>query len=156
MWIDAHAHPRSLMEWRAYRPEHRTHEPKWQAHIPQGDRWFGLACAPPVRIGETAFVMIPFTGHTRGHCAVAVRDRDRWLLHCGDVYGYYRQVDPVQPYSHPCGKLMESIVTTGFRMPKRHWRALRGLLQAHGDQIRVFCTHDAHEFESRRATAGSR
>jgi hypothetical protein len=72
---------------------------------------------------------------------------DWWLLHCGDIYGYYRQVDPVQPYIHPSGKLMEFIVTRGFKMPRRHWGRIRQLLQAHGDMIQTVCTHDAHEFE---------
>jgi len=145
--VQASMHPRSLVEWRAYRPEHRAHGPRWQITMPQGGRWFGLPCAPPIRIGETEFVMVPFVGHTRGHCAVAVRMGERWLLHCGDAYGYCRQADPVQPYSHPCGKLMEALVTWGFRMPRRHWLTLRGLLRAHGDQIQAFCAHDAHEFE---------
>lgn len=154
--IDAHARPRSLMERYAYRPEHRSHGPRWWAHIPQGDRWFGLACAPPVRIGATEFVMVPFPGHTRGHCAVAVGSGDGWLLHCGDLYGYHRQVDPIQPYAHPCGRLMEWMVTTWFKMPRRHWLTLRGLLQAHGDQIRAFCGHDTYEFEALRAAVLAR
>lgn len=145
--IEAHLHPRSLVEWRAYRPEHRAHGPKWQSPADDGGQWFGLGCAAPVRMGETEFVMVPFAGHTRGHCAVAVRIGDRWLLHCGDVYGYYRQVDPVQPYSHPSGRLMEAALTTAFKMPRRHWVSVRKLLSAHGDRIVSFCSHDAHEFE---------
>jgi len=140
-------HPRSLMEWRAYRPEHRAHGPQWQPHTLQGDRWFGLDCTPPVRIGEAEFIMVPFTGHTRGHCAIALRVGERWLLHCGDAYGYYRQADPVQPYTHPSGRLMETLVTTGFHMPRRHWVRIRKLVQEHGDEIQTFCTHDLHEFE---------
>jgi len=145
--IQAHLHPRSPMERYAYRPEHRAHGPNWQGHVVQGDRWFGLECGPPVAIGETEFVMIPLAGHTRGHCAVAVRNGDRWLLHCGDLYGYHRQVDPDGPYTHPCGRLLEWLVTAGFRMPRCHWAALKSLRQAHGDQIEVFCAHDAHEFQ---------
>jgi hypothetical protein len=79
--MEACLHPRTLMEWRAYRPEHREHSPKWQPHTLQGDQWFGLDCVPPVRIGEAELVMIPFTEHTRGHCGVALRMGDRWLLH---------------------------------------------------------------------------
>jgi glyoxylase-like metal-dependent hydrolase (beta-lactamase superfamily II) len=153
--LDACLHPRPLMEWRAYRPEHRAHAPKWSPHRPRGDRWFGLDCTPPVRVGEAEFVMIPFTGHTRGHCAVALRMGDRWLMHCGDAYGYYRQVDPIQPYTHPSGKLMESVVTTGFKMPRRHWATLRELLHAHGDEVQAFCAHDFHEFEGCLARDGS-
>jgi glyoxylase-like metal-dependent hydrolase (beta-lactamase superfamily II) len=150
--LEACLNPRTLMEWFTYRPEHRAHNPKWQSHRVQGDQWYGLDCAPPVRIGNTEFVLLPFQGHSRGHCAIALRIEDRWLLHCGDVYGYYRQADPLQPYEHPCGGLMEWLVTTGFKMPRQHWFRIRELLQAHGDSIQTFCAHDAHEFESYKTT----
>lgn len=113
--LEAYLRPHTLMEHHAYRPEHSAYNPKWQLHTLQGDQWFGLACTHPIQIGEIEFVMVPLTGHTRGHCAVAVRVGDRWLMHCGDAYGYYRQVDPLQPYRHPCGKMMEYIVSTGFK-----------------------------------------
>ena len=145
--MEACLHPRTLMEWRAYRPEHRAHGPRWQPHTLQGNQWFGLDCTLPVRVGEAEFVMVPFVGHTRGHCGVALRMGDRWLLHCGDVYGYYRQADPVQPYTHPSGRLMETLTTTGFNMPRRHWAQIRKLVQEHGDEIQTFCTHDLREFE---------
>ena len=145
--LEACLHPRSLVEWRAYRPEHRAHSPKWQPHTLQGNQWFGLDCTPPIRVGGVEFVMIPFTGHTRGHCAVALRMGDRWLMHCGDAYTYYGQVDPVKPYAFPSGKLMEIVLMTGFRIPKRHRARIRELVQAHGDKVQTFCAHDAHEFE---------
>jgi glyoxylase-like metal-dependent hydrolase (beta-lactamase superfamily II) len=90
-------HPRTLIERQAYRPEHWEHGPTWQPHTLQGDQWFGLDCTPPVRVGEAEIVMVPFVGHTRGHCGVALRQGGRWLLHCGDAYGYYRQADPAVP-----------------------------------------------------------
>lgn len=145
--LEACLHPRRPSEWYAYPPEHREHGPKWQAHTLQGDKWFGMNCTPPIQVGETKIVMVPFTGHTRGHCGVALRMGDQWLLHCGDVYGYYRQADPVQPYDHPSGRLMEWLVTTGFKMPRRHWFSIRKLRKTHGDQIQAFCGHDTHEFE---------
>jgi glyoxylase-like metal-dependent hydrolase (beta-lactamase superfamily II) len=151
--MEACLHPRTLRERWPYRPAHHAHDPKWQSHRLQGDQWFGLDCTPPIRVGEAEFIMIPFTGHTRGHCGVALRMDDRWLLHCGDVYRYYRQVDPVQPYTHPSGKLLEFIVTTGFKMFRRHWVRIRKLLQIHGDKIQTFCAHDAHEFELCRMRA---
>jgi glyoxylase-like metal-dependent hydrolase (beta-lactamase superfamily II) len=151
--LEACLHPRSLMEWYTYRPEHRAHSPQWQLHRFQGDQWFGLDCAPPVRVGEAEFVLLPLAGHTRGHCGVALRMDDRWLLHCGDVYGYYRQVDPVQPYTHPSGRLMELLTTTGFKMPRHHWIRIRKLLQTHRDKIQAFCSHDTHEFEMCRMRA---
>lgn len=68
-------------------------------------------------------------------------------MHCGDVYGYHRQVDPVQPTTHPCGKLMESLTTMGFKMPRRSWVRIRKLLQTHPAKIQTFWAHDAQEFE---------
>lgn len=144
--LEAYLHPRTLMERYAYRPEHRSRHPVWQAHRLQNDQWFGFDCLPPIRIAEAKFVLIPMVGHTRGHCAIAIQQDDKWLLHCGDCYGYYQQVNPVQPYRHPCGGLMEAVVTLSFKMPRRHWSGIRKLLKEHGDQIQTCCSHDFHEF----------
>jgi glyoxylase-like metal-dependent hydrolase (beta-lactamase superfamily II) len=152
--LEACRHPRSCMERYAYRPEHHAHGPRWQAHPITGGQWFGLDCSPPIRIGGTEFRLVPFTGHTRGHCAVAVWTDDGWLMHCGDAYGYYRQVDPVQPYRHPAGRFMENLVLMGFTIPRRHWIPLRKLFREHGGEIRRFCAHDAHEFSALAARAG--
>jgi glyoxylase-like metal-dependent hydrolase (beta-lactamase superfamily II) len=141
--LEACRHPHSYMEQFAYRPEHWAHGPCWQTHPLSGGRWFEFECAPPVRIGEAEFVMIPFTGHTRGHCAIGVRSENGWLLHCGDIYGYPPQIGPAQPYKYPNGVLLERIVTTGFNMPRWHWASLRDLLRAHGDEINAFCSHAA-------------
>lgn len=153
--IHAYLNPRTLTERRAYRPEHGAHGPRWQAHDTHGYRWLGLDAGPPVQLAGTEFVFVPLPGHTRGHCAVAVQLGDRWLLHCGDAYGYYRQADPVQPYVHPNGRLIEWLVTAGFSMPRRHWQVLRRLRRDHGDIVSTFCSHDAHEFAVRGSAHAS-
>ena len=137
----------TMLDWLtlAYRPEHRAHGPRWQPCTLQGDRWFGLDCAPPIRVGEAEFVFVPLPGHSRGHCGIALRVGDRWLLHCGDAYVYHRQVGLMQPYRHPCGKLAETIQSKMAKIPRRHWRRIRELKRLHGDRIQVFCAHDAQE-----------
>jgi len=144
--LQAYLYPKTFMEKHAYRQEHSAHHPVWQTHTLQGDLWFGLECTPAIQIGEVEFTLVPLTGHTRGHCAVAVRTGERWLLDCGDAYGYFRQIDSVQPYTHPCGKWMESMIIKGFDMPRVHWYTLRELLREHASEIQTFCAHDAHEF----------
>lgn len=144
--LEAYLHPRTLMERQAYRPEHRAHNPKWQVHRFHGDQWFGLNSLAPFQVGETEFVMIPIVGHTKGHCGVSVRIDEKWLLNCGDVYGYFRQINPWQPYKHPCGRLMEMIITTGFKMPRHNWVCIKNLQREYGDMIQVYCSHDAHEY----------
>ena len=144
--IHAFLHPSTLIEWRAYRPEHMAHGPRWQAHDTRASLWFGMEASLPTKIGEIEIVFLPLIGHTQGHCGVAVQLGQRWLLHCGDAYGYYRQADPLQPYVHPSGRLMEWLVTAGFGMPRRHWPVLRDLRQSHTNIVAAFCSHDAHEF----------
>jgi glyoxylase-like metal-dependent hydrolase (beta-lactamase superfamily II) len=139
--LEACLQRRTVRDRYAYRREHWAHGPRWQPHETRGARWFEFECAPPVRIGGVEFVLIPFPGHTRGHSAVAVRAEDGWLAHCGDLYGYPPQVGPVQPYRYPNGALMETLVTTGFKMPRRHWDALRRLQRAHGGEVRLVCSH---------------
>jgi glyoxylase-like metal-dependent hydrolase (beta-lactamase superfamily II) len=146
--LEACLHPQTLMERQTYRPEHYSHNPKWHVHRFNGDHWFGLNCLDPFQIAEVIFVMIPFIGHTQGHCGVALRTDEKWLLNCGDAYGYFRQINPWQTYRHPCGALMESITTTGFKMPKRHWLSVKNLLRDYQDNIQVFCSHDVHEYMS--------
>lgn len=144
--LEAAFYPLTLMEHNAYAPEHWVHNPEWEVHQPRGHQWFGFSSVAPVYVGEVEFIMVPMVGHTRGHCCVAVGTKDHWLVHCGDAYGYYRQVDPVQPYRHPCGNLMETIVTTSFKMPRHNWKELRNLKQSQGDQIQFFCSHDGQEY----------
>ena len=144
--IHAFQQPRALAEWRAYRPEHGAHGPRWQAHDVHTSHWFGMQASLPIGAGGIRIVLVPLIGHTRGHCGVAVQMGQRWLLLCGDAYGYYRQADPQQPYVHPCGRWMEWVVTAGFGMRRRHWPVLRELRRSHPDVVAAFCSHDAHEF----------
>ncbi|MFN2297832.1 MAG: MBL fold metallo-hydrolase [Anaerolineales bacterium] len=141
--LEAILHPRNPMEWFAYRPEHWAHGPRWEPHPITGNRWFGLEASPTVRIGGVEFVLVPFTGHTRGHCAVAVRTPEGWLLHCGDGYVYEPQVGVDQPYAYPysSGPLVEALITGGLTIPHRHWATLRKLKMEHGDEVRMFCSH---------------
>jgi hypothetical protein len=148
--LDAYLYRPTLLDWltRSYRPEHRAHGPKWEPCTLQGDQWFGLECAPPISVGETEFVLIPFTGHSRGHCGVTLRMGNQWLLHCGmPTCVYYRQVGLEEPYKHPCGKLAEAIHSTMIQMSRRHWKRVKELRRVHGDQVQVFCAQDAHELK---------
>ncbi len=145
--LNAALHPHGLMEHFAYRPEHWAHNPCWQPHSLGGERWLGLDCTDPIQVGEAEFRLVPLPGHTSGHCAVALHTENGWLLHCGDAYGFHRQVNPRQPYHHPNGRLVETLVARGFKMARGHWHTLRLLQSAHPGQVQPFCSHDTHEFD---------
>ena len=148
---EAVTQPQDMYERYPYRPEHWSHGPDWVVHSLRGDRWFGLDCTPPVDLGTTTFCLVPLPGHTRGHCAVALRlpHKGGWLLHCGDAYTFHGDVDPEHPSHPPYHRLLRPWfnVNRAMRAIGAHSPRLRALLDQHGDEIRLTCTHDPHELE---------
>jgi len=145
---EALTQPRDMYERFPYRREHWAHGPDWVVHSLQGDRWFGFDCTPPVDLGSIAFFLAPLTGHTRGHCAVALRLPDGWLLHCGDAYTYHGDVDPENPRKPSCHRLLRLYIylNKSFRQIGKHSPRLRALVRQHGHEVRLTCAHDPHEF----------
>jgi len=141
--------PRDLEERMICRREHWAHDPLWEGHALEGDRWFGFDCTPPVKFGEIEFFFVPLTGHTRGHSAVVIRTPEGWLMHCGDAYVYHGGVDPHQPHYPPRHQLMLRIMglfSKAFRVFELHAPSLRALQRQHGEEVQVFCAHDPVEF----------
>jgi glyoxylase-like metal-dependent hydrolase (beta-lactamase superfamily II) len=136
-----------------YRPPQLAHGPKWEVHPLAGDTWLGF---DRVRVLGDDVALVPLTGHTRGHCAVAVRDRDGWLLHAGDAYFFRGEVDPVSPRSTPGLAFFQWLVAIDDVARRRNQARLRELVRDHGAQVRVFSAHDPVElaaFESAPAKA---
>lgn len=141
--------PGDVYERLPYRAEHWAHGPDWAVHSLQGDRWFGFDCTPLVNLGATEFCMVPLPGHTRGHSGVALRLPDGWLFHCGDAYTFHGDVDPENPFHPPYYRLIRPLINLNkaFREIGKHAPRLRALLREHGDEVRLTCSHDPHEFE---------
>jgi glyoxylase-like metal-dependent hydrolase (beta-lactamase superfamily II) len=136
----------SLRERSRYPRCHFAHGPKWHTHDAGGDAWFGFESLRLLPEIEPEIVMIPLVGHSHGHTGIAVRDGDRWLLHCGDAYFNRHEVET--PRSCPPGlarfqKLMAVDAAARVANQKR----LQELVRAHGDEVRLFCSHDPVELE---------
>ena len=149
---EAIVRPRGLNERLPYRIEHRSHGPLWASHALAGDCWFGLPCTPTVDLGTTQFTLVPLPGHTRGHSGVALRMGDGWLFHCGDAYLFHGEVDPVGPFYQRHHRLQRALfgLNSSLRQVGRHAARLRALARAHGDEVRLFCSHDPWELEMLR------
>jgi glyoxylase-like metal-dependent hydrolase (beta-lactamase superfamily II) len=128
-----------------YRPAQIAHGPKWKVHPLAGDSWLGF---DRVRVLGDDVALVPVTGHTRGHCAVAVRQGDTWLLHAGDAYFFHGEVDPVSPRCTPGLALFQALAATDNRARKRNRVRLRELVRDHGGEVRVFSAHDPVELEA--------
>ncbi|TES89593.1 MAG: MBL fold metallo-hydrolase [Anaerolineales bacterium] len=138
------------LEAKAYIQQHWAHNPDWEIHKLQGDKWFGLDCTPRVEIGEVEIFFMPFLGHTRGNCAVVAHlPDDHWIIHAGDTYGYHGQIHPLKPFYPPFQWLFRPIfllhrVARSFFKYDKHFQHFQREL---GEKIIIFNSHDPHEFE---------
>ena len=79
-----------------------AHGPKWVAYEIGGDQWFGFDSVRAIEGLDVEIAIVPLSGHTRGHSAIAVRrdeaDGGGWLMHCGDAYFHHAELlTPPQP-----------------------------------------------------------
>ena len=68
------------------------HGPEWAFYGEGGEDWFGFKGVRALGDREPDILMIPLPGHTLGHCGIAVRTKDKWLLHAGDAYFFHGQL----------------------------------------------------------------
>lgn len=130
-----------------YLPSQWAHSPRWVKYDSGvGERWFGFNNTHPIQgLSEEDIMLIPLIGHTRGHCGVAVRGEDGWLLHCGDAYFFRGQLQ--QPPEMPLGlRLFEQLVQTDRKARVENLGKLRELQQSHGHEIQIFSAHDPIEY----------
>ena len=128
-----------------------AHGPNWVEHSVAGDSWLGF---DSVRSVNDDILLIPTRGHTRGHCAVAVkRPSGGWFLHAGDAYFSYGEKEI--PPTCPSGlKMFQSIVQMDKKARHANADRLRSFNAEHGpgsgsaDPVTMFCAHDAVEFDA--------
>jgi glyoxylase-like metal-dependent hydrolase (beta-lactamase superfamily II) len=160
---DVHVHRRehdaviaraTLNERQRYRRVHFAHGPRWALHDEgAGDRWLGFE---RVRAIGDDVALIPLPGHTRGHCAVAVRAPHgygvEWLLHCGDAYFFHAEV--LDPPSCPAGLVVfQRTMAVDDHVRAANADRLRALNREHGGKVRLFSAHSPRELDELRALA---
>jgi glyoxylase-like metal-dependent hydrolase (beta-lactamase superfamily II) len=140
--------PRTPMEKRRYHRHQWSHGPKWAIYKEQGERWFGFPTVRALEGISDDILLIPLPGHTRGHCGVAVKSGDSWLLHAGDAYFHHQEVHGIWPNCPP--------TLAAFEMAFQHdavgrignLHRLRKLAHDHGQTVRIVSAHDPDEFDA--------
>jgi glyoxylase-like metal-dependent hydrolase (beta-lactamase superfamily II) len=145
---DAAMHPADAAERRRYIAAHWAHGPQWEVHSAGGDRWMGFDSVQALGgDGGPEVLLIPLFGHTRGHCGVALRVDDGWLLHCGDAYFFHGEMDVDDP-NCPVGlRVFQRITGTIESTRQANQQRLRELKRDHGGEVQFFCSHDAVELD---------
>jgi len=96
--------------------------------------------------------LVPLAGHTLGHAGIAVRDRERWLLHAGDAYFYRGEIRGGQRACTPGLRFYQWMMDTDREARlDNQWR-LRALSSERPD-VDIFCSHDALELSQLSAAA---
>lgn len=130
-----------------YLPSQWAHSPRWVQHDEGGEEWYGFGHMRPIPGLSEDILMVPLTGHTRGHCGVAVRTESGWIMHCGDAYFFHGQMNPSHPHTTPGMNVFERMVQTDAAMRIRNQERLLDLVRRHGSEVQLFCAHDVTEFQ---------
>lgn len=146
--LDAALDP-SLREKLRYVHAQWAHGPKWVPYETQGDTWHGFESVRAIEGLDTEIAIVPLPGHSRGHSAIAIRDGDGWLLHCGDAYFHHGEIET--PPQAPIGiRQFQGIVEVDRKQRLANQARLRELAatpEAQRGEIKIFCSHDPHELE---------
>ncbi len=120
------------------------HRPQWAIHEQAGERWFGFEGIRPIPGLPVDVLMIPLVGHTKGHTGVAVKQGDKWLLHCGDAYYHHSQV--TQDPCAPGGSMFFQRFIASLPKDRAHnLQRLQELALNHGGEVELFSAHDPVE-----------
>ena len=134
---------------RRYRPQQWDEAEKWRLYPwGGGEPWYGFQAVRDLDGLPPEILLIPLEGHTWGHSGVAIKeDGAGWLFYAGDAYFYRGEIGD-EAYRCPPGlrgyqKMMEVDRSARLENQKR----IRQLSLDHGEELRIFCAHDAVEFE---------
>ena len=140
--------PQNFNENTRYHPIQWKHLPNWQRYTLEGEAWKGF---PSVRalIGDNDdILLVPTVGHTRGHCAIAVKRENDWLLHCGDAYFHHGQMD-LDRYHCPLAiEAFQRIEAIDESARAENLDRLRELKRRKHHEVQLFSAHDVEEFEN--------
>lgn len=143
------------MERKRYRPIQWAHRPRFERYDTRGEPWRGFACVRDLEGLPPELLLVPLTGHTRGHCAVAVESDRGWLLHAGDAYFHCDQMNVESPSCPPGLTFFQSLVAIDRGQLHANQARLRELVRDHGDEVRVFSAHDVSELDALQAESSA-
>ena len=141
-----------MTERARYPDAHWSHGPRWVVHETGGDTWQGFESVRVLPGADAEIALVPLIGHTRGHCGVAVRDGDGWLLHGGDAYFHHREVE-TPPHCPPGLSLFQRISEVDRDARLANQERLRELAGRKAGAVRMICSHDPEDLERARASS---
>lgn len=124
-----------------YSPQQFSHGPKWQTYAENDDEVLGLPSRQLQMSADLEIHLVPLFGHTNGHCGVAVRDQDSWVLHVGDAYYLRAELTNDQ---HPVSELAR-LRADNDQLRRQSLDKLRRLTARTDVKLTYFGYHDITE-----------
>jgi glyoxylase-like metal-dependent hydrolase (beta-lactamase superfamily II) len=132
-----------------YVREQWQHGPDWAFYGEGGENWFGFSGVRALGDREPDILMIPLPGHTLGHCGVAVRAGDKWLLHAGDAYFFHGQLEPKVRMPLALGYFQRR-ADMDRKARLSNQERLRALQASHRREVAIINSHDPVHYENCR------
>jgi len=131
-----------------YRPQQWSTEDHWKAVDPgSGIPWLGFEHACALEGVPPEILLVPLIGHTLGHCGVAVRRPEGWLLLAGDAYFFREEMNLERPWCTPGLRFYQWMLEKDRAARLYNQERLRELKRARGREVEICCSHDVVEFE---------
>jgi len=129
-----------------YRPGQWGNRSGWHGYQAHGEPWFGFSAVRSLDGLPPEILLIPLPGHTEGHAGVAIDTPQGWLLHGGDAW-FYRDEMAVDPHCTPGLRFYQWMMQKDKAARLANQKRLRLLAADASAGVRLFCSHDAREFE---------
>ena len=125
------------------------HGPQWAFYGDGGEDWFGFSGVRALGDRNPDILMIPLPGHTLGHCGIAVRSGDKWLLQAGDAYFFHGQIEARPRMPFVLGRFQRRAdMDRATRVANQE--RLRALQVSHAREVTIVNSHDPVHYESCR------
>jgi glyoxylase-like metal-dependent hydrolase (beta-lactamase superfamily II) len=139
---------KGLRDTRRFRAKQWDQVKQWVFYDTAGDDWKGFtATRSIVGTEDEALRLVPLVGHTSGHCGVLVQSSRDWVLHAGDAYFYRGEVRQPERHCPPGLRLYQRMMDVDHSARVYNQFRLRQLSLSEGDDVKLFCSHDALELK---------
>lgn len=149
--LHAAQHLKGLIDHSRYCPAQWKHGPDWVVHPLAGDTWHGFEHVRPILKGHDDLLLVPIAGHSAGHCGIAVRREDGWLLHVGDALFHHAELDPQIGKPPVALALSQWLFGKDGRLVRQNRLRLQDLARDPTAKVQIVCSHDGEQFGMIRA-----
>ena len=145
---DAARERHGFVNRRRYRPKLWDEVKQWRYYAAGGEPWFGFEAVRDLDGLPPEILLIPLTGHTRGHAGVAINTPEGRLLNAGDAYFYRHEMDATNRHCTPGLRAYQRLMEVDRPARLHNQDRLYELACDRTSNVRLFCSHDAIEFKT--------